>query len=50
MNRAFILILSLLLCGCAEYSVSPSINGASSPNDVVPQPFPDAKPASQNQP
>jgi hypothetical protein len=48
MNKVYLLILSLLLCGCAEYSVSPSIDGLRSPSDLVPQPFPDAKPNSQN--
>jgi hypothetical protein len=47
-HKLLILILFLLLCGCAEYAMNPSINGLHGPGDVVPQPFPDAKPTPQN--
>jgi hypothetical protein len=46
--KALILMFSLLLCGCADYSTNASLDGIRRPSDLVPQPFPDAKPGAQN--
>jgi len=41
MDKILIFIFALLLCGCADYSTRARVDGIGSPNDLVPQPFPD---------
>jgi hypothetical protein len=49
MNKVLLLLLlSLFLSGCADYSVGTSVDGVRRPSDLVPQPFPDPPPAAQN--
>ncbi len=44
-TKLLLIVAALLVCGCADYSTNATINGLHSPNDLVPQPFPDTTPA-----
>jgi hypothetical protein len=45
MLKVFLLILSLTLCACSEYSTNARLDGLSRPSDLMPEEFPTPPPA-----